>query len=604
MPNKQILRAVFVCFALVFSAFADRPNIVLILTDDQGFDDYGFRQPPLETPVMDRIMRDGVQFTRFYTAAACAPTRSALMTGRNFMRTGTSAVGFGAEAPHLDEYFLSEALHDAGYATGMMGKWNLGLSDAELPSRRGFDEAWPVVRDDVRSYGRYEHFNPPFFHNGKYAGREAGWQVERLTDKALAFIEAHKERPFFLYLPYASPHEPWLCPKALQEKYMKKGIGASYAMLLGMLDQLDSQVGRVLQTLETTGLADNTIVFFFGDNGPTPTTRLLKQLPDGYYAQTGEYYNLNEQEWAARNPSGFRGKKATGWENAVRNRLSVYCPARFKPRTVTDLTLVMDLYPTLVELAGGSRPAGKPALDGRSLMPLVRGKTPWPERGYFTGETGKPEPHGAPDGWNYRFTDDSLPLDRRETCFVRGDWVVVNEKGTWGLFDLTRDPGQKHDLKKALPEKFAAMQSAYCAALADIKADPHAWTDPVQEVGPKAYLEMEYIYRMKGGNSVTWANTFFHAVGAVQEMKVRVLEPGTYSVNMRALSVPEGTRIRFTAGGESHDVRLRAGQKYHDLGTVKLKGGDQAFAFELLETGDEKAVSKMELFSLQLGKIQ
>lgn len=110
---------VFGLLALCCNGFAvSKPNIVLILTDDQGFDDYGFRQPPLETPVMDRLMKDGVQFTRFYTAAACAPTRSALMTGRNFMRTGTSAVGFGAEAPHLDEYFLSEAMQDAGYVTG------------------------------------------------------------------------------------------------------------------------------------------------------------------------------------------------------------------------------------------------------------------------------------------------------------------------------------------------------------------------------------------------------------------------------------------------------------------------------------------------------
>ena len=121
-------------------------------------------------------MQDGVQFTRFYTAAACAPTRSALMTGRNFMRTGTSAVGFGAESPHINEYFLSEAMKDAGYVTGMVvnESWS---SDAELPSRRGFDNAWPVIRDDVRSYGRYEHYNPSFFYNGNYSKRK--WMASR-----------------------------------------------------------------------------------------------------------------------------------------------------------------------------------------------------------------------------------------------------------------------------------------------------------------------------------------------------------------------------------------------------------------------------------------
>ncbi|MEA2067746.1 MAG: hypothetical protein U9P12_00975, partial [Verrucomicrobiota bacterium] len=211
--------------------------------------------------------------------------------------------------------------------------------------------------------------------------------------------------------------------------------------------------------------------------------------------------------------------------------------------------------------------------------------------------------YDADDGWSYRFSEHSLPLNGRETCFVQGDWVLVNEKGWWGLFDLSKDPGQKKDLKKARPEKFASMQKEYHAALDEIRRDPHAWTDPVQEVGPEAYLEMECIYRTKGGNSVTWANTFFHEIGAVQEMKVRVLEPGRYRVNMRALSVPIDTRIRFEAGGEPNDVLLAVGKKQHDFGTIKLSAGDQVFAFELLETGDENAVKKMELFSLTIKKI-
>tara|TARA_A100001015_G_scaffold74239_1_gene82367 strand:- start:11169 stop:12971 length:1803 start_codon:yes stop_codon:yes gene_type:complete len=581
---------------------ASKPNIVLILTDDQGFDDYGFRQPPLETPVMDKIMKEGVQFTRFYTAAACAPTRSALMTGRNFMRTGTSAVGFGAEAPHLDEYLLSEAMQDAGYVTGMMGKWNLGLSDADLPSHRGFDEAWPVVREDVRSYGRYEHFNPPFFHNGAYAGREDGWQVERVTDKAIEFIQANQAKPFFLYIPYAAPHEPWLSPRELQQKYIDKGMGEQYAMFLGMMEQLDTQIGRVLQSLEDSGLADDTIVLFFGDNGPTPTTRILQQDADGFFSLTAEYYTLTEEEWAARNPSGFRSKKATGWENAVRNRLSIYSPAMYEPQIIEEMTLVMDIYPTVVELAGGNRSLDKLPLDGKSLMPLVMDKGDWPERGYFTGETGKPEQYLACDGWNYRFTEHSLPLNRRETCYVQGDWVVVNEKGWWGLFDLSTDPQQQNDLKKTMPQKFSAMQKRYFSELEAIRNDPHAWSDPVQEVGPKAYLEMECAYRFKGENSVTWANTFFHEIGAVQEMKVRVLESGIYHVNMRILGVSEGTTLCFSAGGVSKKVNVAMGKKYHDFGAIHLKAGEQVLAVELLGIGDEEAVSKMELFSMQLEK--
>lgn len=599
-------RVIFFFFLMTCSCFVfaeERPNIILILTDDQGFDDYGFRQTSLETPVMDRLMQDGVQFTRFYTAAACAPTRSALMTGRNFMRTGTSAVGFGAESPHINEYFLSEAMKDAGYVTGMVGKWNLGLSDAELPSRRGFDNAWPVIRDDVRSYGRYEHYNPSFFYNGNYSGRENGWQVEICTDKAIDFIKKHKHKPFFLYIPYASPHEPWLCPSVLQKKYMQKGIGEHYAMFMGMMEQLDKQVGRILQTIEDLDISKNTIVLFLGDNGPTPTTRILEKQKDGFYALTSDYYNMSDQEWINRNPSGLRSKKATGWENAIRNRLTIYCPEKFEAKIIDDMTLVMDIYPTLVAFAKGKRPEGKPALNGMDLTPLINGESDWPVRAYFTGETGRPEQKYEGDGWNYRFTDQTLPLDNRETCFVMDDWVIVNEKGNWGLFDLANDIGQKKNLKKENPKKFNIMKSAYYNAFEDIKSDPHAWSDPIQEVGVKAYLELEYTFRMKGRNSVTWANTFFHEVGAIQELKVRVLEEGIYSVRLRALGVPEKTKLRFETANNILDNVLIRNQKYHNLGKIKLSAGHQIFSIKLLETSDEKAISKMELFSLELEKI-
>ena len=135
------------------------------------------------------------------------------------------------------------------------------------------------------------------------------------------------------------------------------------------------KIGRVLDSLETNQIAEDTIVLFLGDNGPTPTTRILEQQADGWFRQTGEYYSLDEQEWARRNPSGFREKKATGWECAVRNRLLVYCPAKYTPRVVTEQrTLVMDIYPTLVEWAGGIRPTYVSDLDGQSLASLIEGR--------------------------------------------------------------------------------------------------------------------------------------------------------------------------------------------------------------------------------------
>ena len=598
----------FGCFYNACSASESRPNIILIMTDDQGFDDYGFRQAPMQTPNMDKMARGGVRFDRFYTAPACAPTRSALMTGRNYLKTGTAAVGFGAEGPHMDEYLLGEAMQEAGYSTGMVGKWNLGLSDAELPSRRGFDQAWPIVQEEVRSYGRYTHYNAPFFHNGRYVGIEEGWQVESVTDKAISFIESNKESPFFLYLAYAQPHEPWLCPKEYQQKYIDQGIGPEYAMFLGMMEQLDEQLGRVLDSLEENHISENTIVLFLGDNGPTPTTRILVQQADGWFRQTGDYYSLDKEEWARRNPSGFREKKATGWECAVRNRLLVYCPAKYTPRVVTEQrTLVMDIYPTLVELAGGLRPTDAPELDGQSLVNLLKGKIKWESQDYFTAEAGKPKMHQRKDGWYYRFSEYTLPLDERSSCFYSGDYVIVNDNGDWSLYNIVDDPQQKADLQYQKPERFATMQKHYYLAYEEILRDPHAFSDPVQELnvsdGREGYIEMEGVYRMKGKNSVTWANTYFHELNAAQELKVDVSEAGEYEVTLRALGVPAETRVRFQAGASSNEFNLVQDKKFHSMGRVRLDPGEQSFTFTLLDTADLKQVCNMGLYSLSLKKI-
>lgn len=610
LEDRGMMIAVM-CLMLMAIASAQAqnpPNFVVIMTDDQGYDDYGFRQPPLETPTMDKLMKKGVQFTRFYTAATCAPTRSQLLTGRNFWRTGTAAVGFGGDAPHLDEYMLGEALQDAGYVTGMAGKWNLGTSDAELPSRRGFDEAWEVAGEEIRSYGKYEHYNAPFTYNGKYEGIEEGWQVEHVTDKAIDFIERHKEESFFLYLPYAQPHGPWFCPKELQEKYMNKGIGEAYAMFLGMMEHLDIQVGRVLETLEENGLSDDTIVLFYGDNGPTPNARTWS-LKDNGKLTVDNKGQLNETEWAARNPTGLRAVKGTGWENGIRNRLSVYCPAKFSSKKVRDMTLVMDIYPTLLDLAGATRKRDASPLDGISLRPLLEGNGNWPKkRTYLTGDTSAPASYLAEDGWYYRFTKEySLPLDERSTSYMRRSWVVVHDEGEWGMFNLNQDPRQENDLKSKRPEKFARLQRQYYRAFRDVRKDPHAWSDPVQVIGlpgvDDPYLEMEYAYRMKGKNDVDWTTTFFQEIGATQELKIRVLDRATYKIKLLASNVASGTKIRLRAAKSEITATLKTRARYHELGQLSFEKGDQTMAVTVLDCDDLDALPEMNVYNLRLTKV-
>ena len=184
--------------------------------------------------------------------------------------------------------------------------------------------------------------------------------------------------------------------------------------------------------------------------------------------------------------------------------------------------------------------------------------------------------------------------------------MVVNDGGNWSLYNIIEDPKQRADLQNQMPEKFASMQKLYYAAFDEILSDPHAFSDPVQELnvtdGREGYIEMEGIYRVKGKNSVTWANTYFHELNAMQELKVDVLEAGEYAVTLRALGVPAETRIRFEAGASVNEVDLVQGKKFHPMGRVRLDAGEQTFAFTLLGTADLKGVGKMGLYSLSLKK--
>jgi len=257
------------------SAFAAQPpNVIVFLADDAGWGDYSHNgNTNVRTPNIDSIAAGGAKFDRFFVCSVCAPTRAEFLTGRYHPRGGVRGVSTGQERLNLDERTVADAFKAAGYATGAFGKWHNGSQWPYHPQARGFDEYYG------HTSGHWgEYFDPPLEHNGRMV-REKGYIVDLCTDKALDFINRHREKPFFCYVPFTTPHSPWAVPDSFWQRFRTKPIGLRATdpklenedhtrCALAMVEQQDWNVGRVLRRLDELKLADNTILVYFTDNGP------------------------------------------------------------------------------------------------------------------------------------------------------------------------------------------------------------------------------------------------------------------------------------------------------------------------------------------------
>lgn len=365
LPPLSALAVALLALSPLASAAAPaaaRPNIIVIQTDDQGYDDMGFRHPwghGPRTPTFDALAARSVRFENFYVAPLCSPTRATLLTGRHHLRTGVWGVHAGQDFLALDETTIAQPLRAAGYRTGFMGKWHVGKTTGYFPWERGFEEA-TMAR-------LYVYQDNPMMRNGRPLPTE-GWTEERLADMAVDFIDRADDRPFFLYYCPITCHggvpgpreitdgDPkaagFHAPPEFIEAYRQAGVSTELARLYGSLTFLDTQLARLFAELEKRGLAENTLVFVLGDNGPTHQT-------------------LDDDEWRERNPSGLRGAKTRVDENGVRSFLFVAQPGRFASRVVQDVATVADLYPTILAAAGVALPADQRPLDGFDLRPLL-----------------------------------------------------------------------------------------------------------------------------------------------------------------------------------------------------------------------------------------
>lgn len=435
-----VWRSLFLVFPLILGAFgtafaapAHTPNIVLILADDLGYGDLGsYGNRWHETPALDRLAGEGIRFTDAYAYANCTPSRAALLTGKSAARTRLTFpllpearverrnAGKALREPPLapglalEERTLAEALKERGYATGIIGKWHVGRGEF-LPARQGFDVVFGT--DDAELPGSIRRWFGPDYGIPVEKGVDGEYFSDRVTREAERFLEQHAGRPFFLYLPHYAVHSKHVGKPEVEAHFAQKPGRPEGATkeLAAMLRGFDDSVGRVLQKLQELKLAESTLVVFMSDNGGLVQTR---------------------------SNAGLRAGKGWLYEGGIRVPLFMRWPGRVRPGAVSSVpVMIEDLFPTLVEAAGGKLP--ERGIDGVSLLPLLRGAGSLPARPIAVHM-----PHYADQG--------GFP----GTALRWGDWKVIENlaDGRCELFNLREDPAEARDRAADRPEVLADMQ--------------------------------------------------------------------------------------------------------------------------------------------------
>lgn len=485
-----------------------RPNVLVVLTDDQGFGDIrSHGNPKIDTPNMDALAASGARFDRFYVSPVCAPTRAAFLTGRYYPRTGTAGVSGGTETMRSDEVTVAEILQAAGYACGCFGKWHNGAHFPYHPNGQGFDE---YLGQCVGHWNNY--FDIVMDHNGR-PQQTKGYVNDVLTDAAIAFIEKNRRRPFLCYIPYNTPHTPCQVPDRYFDKYKARGLDDRTACIYGMVESLDDNLGRLLKRLDALGLASDTIVIFFTDNGPN-----------------GRRYN-----------AGMRGAKGSIHEGGVRVPCFVRWRGRIKPGTVVKpIAADIDLLPTIVQLTGVPTLKTEP-LDGMSLAPLLEGRADgWPDRMLFTFFRKR----GAVRTQRYRLT-------------VEGRRV--------GLYDMAADPGQKKNIAREKPDLVRKLKAAYDAKWAEVRKG-QTGRQPI----PVGYDQMPVVtmptpegtwsggLRFGGRHANNNWLTGWTSTKAEVHWDVEVVRPGRYELALLYICPKEdvGSTIRIGVAGQTVQGKL------------------------------------------------
>ncbi len=400
-----------------------KPNVIIILTDDQGYGDLGVHGNPwMKTPHLDAFASNAVEATNFHVGTTCTPTRAGIMTGRNANRNGSWHTIAGCSILNEDEQTMASVFNQNGYATSMFGKWHLGDNYPYRPHDRGFQEAFYCKGGGVwqsPDYWLNDYFDDTYFRNGE-PEKVYGYCTDVWFDETIKYIEAHKEEPFLLYLALNAAHGPFNVPEKYMAMYEDTPLTPTQKRFYGMVTNIDENFGRLQEYLNSSGLDENTILIFTSDNGTA-----------GGITRNGIGYN-----------AGLKGVKGSNYDGGHRVPFFIRWPkgGLKDGRKVHDLLAHVDLLPTLTQMAGIDFNPASP-LDGENVQPIIQGtaedsvrmlvidtqRNQWPEKG-------------------------------RNSCVMSTNWRLVNGNE---LYHFKNDPGQQNDIAEAHPDQVAKMKKFY-----------------------------------------------------------------------------------------------------------------------------------------------
>lgn len=425
----------------------------LVMTDDQGFGDVGLHgNDIIQTPTLDQFARSGTELTQFYCSPVCAPTRASLMTGRYFYRTGVIHTSRGAARMATDEKTMAELFQDAGYVTGIFGKWHLGDNYPMRPQDQGFQHSLVHKSGGITQPPDQpnDYFDPLLWKDGQPV-QAKGYCTDVFFDGALDFVEQNKDRPFFTYIATNAPHTPLMVEEAAWKKYAQLDQSETTAKVYAMVENIDSNFARLLKKLDDLKLRENTIVIFLTDNGPQQ-----------------DRYN-----------AGLNGRKSMVYEGGIHVPCYVQWPAKLQEgQKISSRHAHLDWLPTLIEATDIEADLPN-RLDGVSFWPQLTGNdVPPQERNLFfqvhRGLQPEPRHNAAVVGTRYKLVLNVGSFGQEKLADV-----PPQRRTGIQLFDLQKDPGEEHDLAATMPQRVDEMLAAYDTWFADVKSTRNFETPPI-----------------------------------------------------------------------------------------------------------------------------